>query len=70
MLLMITSSKSEWPSDVAFGSWREAGLAIPCKVRFKMFTLAGDLIVRRLGALGDTDRQAVQRALFRCMAVH
>ncbi len=70
ILAMITSSRSEWPSDVVLKGWRKAGLVAPCKVRFKLFTLDDELIVRTLGALTDTDRQAVQRALFRFMAVH
>ncbi len=70
ILAMITSSRSEWPSDVVLRGWRRAGLPVPCKVRFKLFTLDDGSIVRTLGALTDTDRQAVQRALFRFMAVH
>ena len=35
ILAMITSVGSDWPSDVAIQDWREAGLNVPCKVRFK-----------------------------------
>lgn len=70
ILAMITSTRSEWPGDVVLTGWRKAGLPVPCKVRFKLFTLDDESIVRTLGTLTDTDRQAVQRALFRFLAVH
>ena len=63
ILAMITSAGSDWPSDVAFQSWRQAGLNVPCKVRFKLFTLDNALIVRRLGTLAKQDGEAINRAL-------
>lgn len=63
ILAMITSASSDWPSDVAVQDWREADLNVPCKVRFKLFTLDDALVVRRLGKLSKRDGQAVQSAL-------
>ena len=60
---MITTSPGEWRSDVAIRAWREAGLHVPCRARFKLFTLDDDRIVRRLGALAPQDREAVAAAL-------
>ncbi len=68
ILAMITTSPGEWPGDVAIQGWREAGLAIPCKVRFKLFTLDDDRIARRLGALAPRDREVVGNALSRLIA--
>lgn len=63
ILAMITSAGGDWPSDVPIESWREAGLNVSCKVRFKLFTLDDALIVRKLGRLSRQDGQAVKRAL-------
>lgn len=68
LLAMITSTSGEWPSDVTIRAWREAGLAVPCKVRFKLFTLDDDRVLRRLGTLRRRDRKAVERALSRWIA--
>ena len=68
ILAMITSAGSDWPSDVAVQDWREAGLNVPCKVRFKLFTLDDTLIVRKLGTLSERDSQAVKKALGRILA--
>ena len=63
ILAMITSTRSHWPSDTAIRHWREAGLAVPCKVRLKLFTLDKALILRKAGRLADVDAEAVQAAL-------
>ena len=65
ILAMITSSPGEWPADVVIQGWLEAGLAVPCKVRFKLFTLDDDRIVGKLGALTAQDRESVGNALSR-----
>ena len=68
-LAMITSAGSDWPSDVTIQDWREAGLTVPCKVRFKLFTLDSTLIVRKIGTLSKRDGQAVKNALSRSLAI-
>ena len=68
ILAMITSARSEWPSDVALRGWRQAGLNVPCKVRLKLFTLDDALVVRRLGTLSQSDGKAVDEALRRHLA--
>lgn len=60
---MITSTGSDWPSDVLVEGWQEAGLKVPCKIRFKLFTLDDALIIRRLGRLTKHDADAVHNAL-------
>ena len=69
VLAMITSTRSEWSSDVAIGDWRSANLSVACKVRFKLFTLDRTLIVRKLGALAPADCESVKDALFRALAI-
>ena len=68
ILAMITSAGSDWPSDVAIRGWRQAGLNVPCKVRFKLFTLDNVLIVRKLGTLSKQDGDAMKRALEHVLA--
>ncbi len=63
ILAMITSAGTEWPSDVAIRGWRKAGLNVPCKIRFKLFTLENALIVRKVGSLARRDGEAVKQAL-------
>ena len=67
ILAMITSTRAAWPSDVSIRRWREAGLHVPCKVRFKLFTLDEDLIMQRIGRLSEEDGVAVKEALRRAL---
>jgi mRNA interferase MazF len=61
---MITSAKqSAWSSDVAITDLAAAGLAVPCVVRMKLFTLEAGLVVRKAGRLAVPDNAAV-RATF------
>ncbi len=69
VLAMITSTRSEWSSDVAISEWETANLTVPSKVRFKLFTLDRALIVRKLGALAPADCEPVKNALFRALAI-
>ena len=70
VLAMITTARrSEWSSDLSLKDWAEAGLSVPCLIRFKLFTLDADLILRRLGALSKRDREAARQALTRHLAV-
>ena len=48
--------------------WREAGLNVPCKARFKLFTLDDTLIVRKLGTLSKRDGEVVKKALGHVLA--
>jgi len=68
ILAMITSVGNNWPSDVAIQDWREAGLNVPCKVRFKLFTLDDTLIVRKLGRLSKRDGVVAKKALGHVLA--
>lgn len=65
VLVMITSTTGNWPSDVSLEDWREAGLSFPCKVRFKLFTLENSLVVRKIGSLSEKDTRTVRSALSR-----
>lgn len=65
ILAMIATASDEWPSEVVIGAWRESGLQVPCKIRFKPFTLDDELIVESIGHLADADCNAVGARLRR-----
>lgn len=67
---MITSAgQSDWPLDVPIDDLAAAGLAVPCRVRMKLFTLEAGLIVRRAGQLAAPDAAAVTAALAQLLGV-
>ena len=51
------------PGDCSIEQWREAGLLAPSRVRAKLTTLAGALLVRRLGRMPASDLASVDRSL-------
>ncbi len=62
VVAMITSSTAtDWPSDVVIKDLETAGLAVNCRVRWRLTSVPNDLIVRRLGKLGSLDRLACER---------
>ena len=66
---MITSAKqSAWDSDLAITDLAAAGLAVPCVVRMKLFTLEAGLVVRKAGRLGSADAAAVRTVATQVLA--
>ena len=64
VLAMITSSdNTAWPLDVEILDLDRAGLASSSKVRMKIFTLDGALVLRKLGVLTKPDQKRVRQAL-------
>ena len=64
LLAMITrAAQSTWPYDVPLTDLTNTGLRVAGVVRMKLFTLDMSLVLRRLGALGEADRVAVNSAL-------
>jgi mRNA interferase MazF len=53
--MITTAARSAWPSDVTIEDLNPAGLNRPCVVRWKLFTLPNDLILRRAGQLAVHD---------------
>ena len=61
---MITSAtRSTWPGDVAIGDLDAAGLPHPSLIRFKLFTLPNELIIRQLGRLAPQDRASLRASM-------
>lgn len=60
VMAMITAAVLEsWPSDYSLLNPKEAGLKHDCYVRWKVFTLPNNLIVKVIGDLADEDREAL-----------
>jgi mRNA interferase MazF len=65
---MITSAAQHpWPLDHDIADLGAAGLRVPSKVRFKLFTLDQRLVREVLGMLAEEDRLAVGEALRRLL---
>ena len=61
---MITSGTlEEWPLDIEISDLQSAGLTVPCKIRFKFFTLDHDQVVRTIGQLSRQDSTAASQGL-------
>ena len=60
--MITTAGRTKWPSDVAIDDLAAAGLPRPCVVRFKLFTLPNEIILRRAGALAGADRNNLLNA--------
>jgi len=54
--MITTAARSKWRSDVAIEDLKLAGLNRPCVVRWKLFTLPNDLILKCAGKLSSQDR--------------
>jgi mRNA interferase MazF len=54
--MVTTAGRTKWLSDIAIVDLVAAGLPRPCVVRFKLFTLPNEIILRQAGALAEADR--------------
>ena len=60
--MITTAARTRWPSDVAITNLTAAGLPLPSVVRWKLFTLPNELILRQAGVLSKPDRDSVTNA--------
>jgi mRNA interferase MazF len=60
--MVTTAARSHWPSDIPIAEIKPAGLNRPCVLRWKLFTLPNELILRRAGRLVSSDRDAITSA--------
>jgi mRNA interferase MazF len=59
LAMITTAARSHWPTDIPISDLLSAGLPHSCVVRWKLFTLPNALMLRRAGALGPADREAL-----------
>jgi mRNA interferase MazF len=57
--MITTAARSKWPSDIQIKDLEPAGLARPCVIRWKLFTLPNENLLRRAGRLALADRENV-----------
>jgi len=55
LAMITTKNHAPWPGDCPIKDFQEAGLALLCIIRPKLFTLDNRLILRKTGALGSKD---------------
>lgn len=67
MAMITTAKRSDWPLDTPLADLKSAGLKAESIVRMKLFTIDHQLIKRRLGSLGKSDRVSVQVALYKLL---
>ena len=64
ILSMITTKKEPaWPGDSQISDYADAGLRLPCLVRFKFFTLDNRLLQKRIGHLSEKDSNQIAKHL-------
>lgn len=57
--MITTAARSQWAQDITIDDLANAGLSRPCVIRWKIFTLPNENILRRLGSLAEPDRNNV-----------
>jgi mRNA interferase MazF len=57
--MITTGARIRWQSDIAIDDLNMAGLQRPCVVRWKLFTLPNDVILKKAGMLSEPDRNKV-----------
>ncbi|MEJ0013569.1 MAG: type II toxin-antitoxin system PemK/MazF family toxin [Bauldia sp.] len=62
LAMITTGANSAWPSDIVIGDGKRAGLARRSVIRWKLFTLPNQIILKRIGTLGEKDLAAVKRS--------
>ena len=68
VLVMITSAINDWPLDCPIQDIKAAGLPVPSRIRFKLFTLDNRLIRGKIGALSPADIKAFKKQFDRLVA--
>jgi mRNA-degrading endonuclease toxin of MazEF toxin-antitoxin module len=59
LAMITTAAGSAWPSDVAIDGELETAISRQSYIRWKLFTLPNQLILRRLGRLAEGNRREV-----------
>jgi mRNA interferase MazF len=66
--MITTAAASQWPSDHTISDLKSAGLPRACVLRWKLFTLPNDLILKKAGALSAADRDEIVRVARKIMS--
>lgn len=60
--MITTAGHTRWQSDIVIDDLKSAGLRRPCVVRWKLFTLPNDIILKKAGAMAALDRDKIVEA--------
>ena len=64
IMIMITSSnQTKWTNDIEVQDLNVAGLPVPSKIRFKIFSLDERLVISKLGTLSIVDQHNLDKVL-------
>ena len=66
--MITTAAASRWPSDHSISDLKSAGLPRPCVLRWKLFTLPNDLILKKAGVLAKADQDGIVRVARKIMS--
>ncbi len=67
---MITTGKGNpWPGDKPIAQLDGTGLNVPSVIRPKLFTLDNRILKKRIGALQETDRRAINQYFSNVLAL-
>lgn len=69
LAMITTTTNNVWLSDVPLAHWQEVGLKVPCRFRFKLFTLDQNLVLKAIGHLSSQDIKSVQAVLAKYVEV-
>ena len=62
LAMITTAAAGNWPNDVEIVDTRSAGLDHHSFVRWKMFTLPNQLVLRKVGTLSEGDMNGLRRS--------
>ena len=57
--MITTLEHRSWPLDTVIKELEETGLNVPSMIRFKLFTLDNNLIIKKIGSLSRYDRTVI-----------
>jgi mRNA interferase MazF len=57
--MITTAGHTRWQSDILIADLKTAGLQRPCVVRWKLFTLPNEIILKKSGVLSSPDRSKI-----------
>lgn len=66
--MITTAARTRWQSDIDIEDLETAGLRRPCVVRWKLFTLPNEIILKKAGAMGALDRDKIVEAARKILA--
>ena len=68
LAMITTAANSSWDDDIMLSDLDIAGIPHPSVVRFKLFTLPNELLLRRLGNICAPDKAKLRAGIARIMS--